>query len=388
MLALLDKKRQFQKSITMVLDFLDENFSKLDAHIFDNKDEYVIYFKYLKKLYQHFLGLYPQIQFHQNLMPDEMSVVTEYVKQFLLSVEALRLKFSYNPDHDLMIDLTESGYPNFQEIKEMTMDAARASIQLSKIKSEMQLKNEILDYFAKYKKSPEDSHNNLLLQLSERKYYDLLREHDIFGPFNFGTLQKLDGGQAHKSVRYLLHWATYDPQFNRPFIYFMIFDYHYGGKEMDKNTFLQLQDQIKKTGYRATKLQVFATVLDTNIKEVRPKLIKRIDIGPIFGKYSEDRTPFTEAIKHDCFGEDDFIFYFTVEVLKSVSEKVKGDGVFLKKMVYQEYATSHDKDAILNKASEVSRFMIAPHRVVTFLQSSDKYKHLVDALSAPPICII
>ena len=51
-----------------------------------------------------------------------------------------------------------------------------------------------------------------------------------------------------------------------------------------------------------------------------PKVLKRIEIGPIFGKYSRDKHDYTILLRKH-FSEDQYIMPYKTEVVFSTGEK-------------------------------------------------------------------
>ena len=89
-------------------DIID-NFGELDSIRFDTKDEYIAYFDFLKNSFN---GLIGSLKSRATDSPIEIGILKEFLQKYLNTIEILRLKYLFEQDDKMAIDLTDSSFPN------------------------------------------------------------------------------------------------------------------------------------------------------------------------------------------------------------------------------------------------------------------------------------
>lgn len=290
------------------------------------------------------------------------------------------MKYTYEEDHRMLLDLTESGFPNHMEFRKLNGDLETKSSQLEKLTSKATTKQEILDALFHLKREP----TPLLQKMARHEYLEMINYQSLFTQFTSGKLEILKKfNDENKTRRFLYSWGSFDSVTNRPYIYILVFDNPktVKNKWKDVKRDLEFMETIRKSTHNTAPLKVIASDIDEAYEFVYPKVLKRIDLGPYFGSFSMDEHPFTELLKNQ-FSEGDFIFTYTTEVIFSTGEKRTG-GFLSKGELRQIFKVDEsNKDCMDRMISELHQYMITTHPVVQ--QLTDKYPKEIKALSAPP----
>ena len=197
---------------------INNHFTELDRSILEGENAYSDYFNYIKNCLETLLNSFDELSTQSSL---EVKVLKLFSQKFLNNIEALRLKYAYDTTNSMLVDLTESGFPNFMEFKKLNDDIAKKDSELAKLPPKDSLKQSILDHLIRKKTDPV----KLLNQLSKSSYYIRLQWSNLFTEFTPGNLELLNQHtDEHKTRTYFYSWASYDSVTNKPFIYTMVFD--------------------------------------------------------------------------------------------------------------------------------------------------------------------
>ncbi len=188
----------------------------LDSAVLDTKEQYVFYHKMVDFTLKE---LIVAVQHHQILEDKEILLFKQYSDLLLYSIEAMRVKYMYDDEENMKVDLTDSGFPNYLEFRYLFNDLALRDDYLNKLTNVDVLKEEFLDTLLR-KKEPISKRK--LFQASSIIYYSSAKKEYIFNRFVQGKLMK-----APKSVsaEHMVSWSFYDVAHNRPFICYMYFTY-------------------------------------------------------------------------------------------------------------------------------------------------------------------
>jgi hypothetical protein len=142
---------------------------------------------------------------------------------------------------------------------------------------------------------------------------------------------------------------------------------------------------IKRCTHNTAPLKVIASDIDEAYAWVHPKVLKRIDIGPILSMY--DRTEDEEAKeigRH--IPEGHFVMHVTTEIVFSVRQEKRSTGFLSKKELREVFHVDEtNKDCMERMVSEVQKYLFTTHTVLQYL--NDEHKEMLKELSAPPfIC--
>ncbi len=336
----------------------------LDSAVLDSKKQYVFYHKMVDFALKE---LIVRVQ-RQNLCnQQEIIFFKQYSDLLLYSIEAMRLKYMYNDDENMKIDLTDSGFPNYLEFRFLYNDLQLRKEYISKLTKKEVLKEEFLDTLLRKKEPIKKSR---LFQAASIVYYSSVNQQYIFNKFVQG---KIISAPKNSHANLMTSWSFYDVSTNRPYICFIYFNYD-GKRIMDEKQ--ALYDVLKESADREMSLDTMAYNIDRKLPKIHPKHIKRIDLGPFHNVFAKDENEITHAILGGIAKKEIPLESYAISL--KIDEVFSGDtfteGSFFSKQTMQKWS-----DIIKQN------YLFAPHRVIQLL-----YNKEVDALNKlakPPIQI-
>ncbi|MGB0980593.1 MAG: hypothetical protein ACPGUH_00705 [Winogradskyella sp.] len=334
----------------------------LDSAILDSKNQYVFYHKMvafaLKELAE-------SVQQKQLLNTQEIRLFKQYSDLLLYSIEAMRIKYMYDDEENMKIDLTDSGFPNYLEFRYVFNDLELRKDYLDKLTGIEVLKDEFLDTLLRKK---ELISKRKLFQAASIVYYSSAKKEYIFNRFVQGKILELPEASENE---YLVSWSFYDVTHNRPFVCYMYFNYDGKNVNAYKN---EIYEVLKNVADRKMALDTMAYAIDKRLPKVMPKLIKRVDLGPIHNVFAKDENKVTHAILQSIASKEiplaSYAISYKIDELKSVSEFKEGG--FFNKQTFQKW------DTIFKQ-----RYIFAPHRIIQLLYN--KTPELMNNLAIPPV---
>lgn len=334
----------------------------LDSAILDSKNQYVFYHKMvafaLKELAE-------SVQQKQLLNTQEIRLFKQYSDLLLYSIEAMRIKYMYDDEENMKIDLTDSGFPNYLEFRYVFNDLELRKDYLDKLTGIEVLKDEFLDTLLRKK---ELISKRKLFQAASIVYYSSAKKEYIFNRFVQGKILELPEASENE---YLVSWSFYDVTHNRPFVCYMYFNYD-GKNVQDYKD--EIYSILKNVADRDMALDTMAYAIDKRLPKVMPKLIKRVDLGPIHNVFAKDENKVTHAILQSIANKEiplaSYAISYKIDELKSVSEFKEGG--FFNKQTFQKW------DTIFKQ-----RYIFAPHRIIQLLYN--KTPELMNKLAIPPV---
>ncbi|BAO77513.1 hypothetical protein [Winogradskyella sp. PG-2] len=334
----------------------------LDSAELDSKEQYVFYHKMIDFTLKE---LIVAVQNKQILNKQEVKLFKQYSDLLLYSIEAMRVKYMYDDEENMKVDLTDSGFPNYLEFRYLFNDLELREEYLGKLTDIDTLKDEFLDTLMRKK---EPIAKRKLFQASSIVYYTSAKKEYIFNRFVQG---KIINTPEESETEYLVSWSFYDVTHNRPFVCYMYFDYE-GRNVNDYKD--EIYTVLKNTSDREMPLDTMAYAIDKRLPKVLPKLIKRIDLGPIHNVFAKDENKVTHAILQGITQKEipleSYAISFKIDELKSSSEFKEGS--FFSKQTFQRW------DAMYRQ-----RYVFAPHRIIQLLYN--KTPEIMNKLAQAPI---
>ena len=358
------------------IDIID-NFSDLDRVRFEDHQEYITYFDFLKKAFN---KLIDSLKARSTDNPIEIAILKEFLQKYLNTIELLSMKYLSNVDEKMAIDLSDSSFPNYLEVRKLAADKEKADQFLNGLPTKEALKQEIIDHIFTKKSKPQ----HLLKKIGKVAYYSDLKQPNYMLPFTEGSIFEIGKGD-NGSKRYIYSWSSYDSMTNRPFIYLLVFEFTNETIDILKEGQKAFKELIKRSNHDSSPLSVIAKDIDEAYESIKPKVLKRIDIGPIYCRYSKEGHEISKAIQ-ERFSDDDFAFFYTTEIVHSVGEKeVREGGMFSKKSYLRQvfFIDETNIDSLERHVSEVNKYLIATHPVVQHLNG--EMKQYIEKLTIPPI---
>ncbi|WP_178988001.1 hypothetical protein [Winogradskyella schleiferi] len=336
----------------------------LDSAILDSKEQYVFYHKMIDFSLKE---LIVAVQQKQILNAQEVLLFKQYCDLLLYSIEAMRVKYMYDDEENMKVDLTDSSFPNYLEFRYLFNDLALREDYLGKLTDVNTLKDEFLDTLMR-KKEPITKRK--LFQAASIVYYTSAKKEYIFNRFVQGKIIEAPEGSP---AEHLVSWSFYDVSHNRPFICYMYFNYD--GKDPQKERD-EIYSALKTVADREMSLDTMAYGIDKRLPDVLPKLIKRVDLGPIHNVFAKDENKVTHAILQGIANKEipleSYAISFKIDELKSGNEFKEGG--FFSKRTFQKW------DAMYRE-----RFVFAPHRIIQLLYN--KTPEVMNKLAQGPIQI-
>ena len=334
----------------------------LDSAHLDSKEQYVFYHKAIDFALKELI-----VTVQQKALCNKQEVVffKQYCDLLLYSIEAMRVKYMYDEEDNMKIDLTDSGFPNYLEFRYLFNDLELRNQYLEKLTPIPELQEEFLDTLMRKK---EPVKKNRLFQAASISYYQSVNKQYIFNRFVQGKIIK---APESETADFMTSWSFYDVAYNRPFICFMYFNYD--GKEIEDYK-EEIYATLKQTSDRKMNLDTMAYAIDRKLTNVSPKHIKRIDLGPLHSVFAKDENPIThamlESISKKEISLESYAISLKIDEIFSGSEFKEGS--FFNKQTFQKWS-----DIIKQQ------YVLAPHRVIQMLYN--KTPEIMNKLAKPPI---
>ncbi|MEM9680462.1 MAG: hypothetical protein AAF901_09070 [Bacteroidota bacterium] len=334
----------------------------LDSAELDSKEQYEFYHKMVDFTIKE---LIVKLQYEKICSNQEIVFFKQYCDLLLYSIEAMRIKYMYDDEDNMKIDLTDSGFPNYLEFRYLFNDLALREEYLNKLTDIEALQKEFLDTLMRQKQPIK---RRKLFQAASIVYYTSVKQQFIFNRFVQGKIIDAPEGV---SAKYMTSWSFYDVSHNRPFVCFMYFDYDGKDPLRDREV---IYNALKQTADRDMNLDSMAYAIDRKLVDVFPRHIKRIDLGPLHNVFAKDENDLTHAILESIAKKEVPLesYAFTLRVDEVFSGSEFKEGRFFNKQIFQKWS-----DVLKQK------YVLAPHRIIQMLYN--KAPENINKLAKPPI---
>ncbi|TMM58803.1 hypothetical protein FEE95_05070 [Maribacter algarum] len=333
----------------------------LDSAVLETKEQYKVYFK----IVAHALNELVNSIEKENICTDaETTFVKQYCELLTYSLEAFRIKYLFDDDEKMRVDLTESGFPNYLEFRYLYNDLELKQEHVSKLPDVSKVKAEFLETLLKDKQPIND---RKLHQAASVIYYSSVEKQFIYKRFVQGKILPVMGLDAE----HMVSWSFYDVTANRPFICFMYFDLH---KEKVEDVKGEIYAALENTADRNMDIDMMAYAIDKKLPYVFPKRIKKIDLGPLHSVFAKDELEVTHVILKAIIEKtfDLSAYAISVHIDEAVSTSEFKEGNFFNKQVLQVWEKSKAKN-----------YLFCPHRVMQAMY--DNIPETINALTGNPI---
>lgn len=343
---------------------LNQIVTPLDSAVLDSKEQYGFYHQMVDFVLKELL-----VNLQQNALCTQQELIffKQYSDLLLYSIEAMRVKYMYDDEDNMKVDLTESGFPNYLEFRYLFNDLSLREGYVNKLKDISVLQEEFLDQLLRKKEPiPRDK----LFQAASIVYYTSVDQHYIYNRFVQGKIIDAPSGSQAK---YMTSWSFYDVALNRPFMCYMYFDYE--GKNMTEEK-EKIYEVLKTVADRDMAMDTMAYAIDRKLVDIHPKHIKRIDLGPAHNIFAKDENEVTHAIiKSIALKEiplESYAISMRIDEVFSGSEF--SEGSYFSKQMMQNWSRTIEQ-----------KYIFAPHRVIQLLYN--KTPEIMNGLAKPPIQI-
>ncbi|RMA57158.1 hypothetical protein [Ulvibacter antarcticus] len=334
----------------------------LDSAVLETKEQYKVYFKIVNHA---FSELVAKISQHDICTEMEATFLEQYCELFIYSLEAFRVKYLFDDEEKMKVDLTESGYPNYLEFRYLLNDLELKNEHISKLPKVKELKIEFLETLIKDK---EPISERKLHQAASIVYYNSVEQRFIFKRFVQG---KIIANPTSSEAEFLVSWSFYDVTYNRPFICFMYFDLH---KTTLSEYTHEIYNLLESVADRDMDLDMMAYAVDKKLPKVLPKRFKKIDFGPFHNVFAKDELEITHVILKAIIDKNLDLSAFALS-LKIDSISSKGD--------FSEGNIFNKQQLQIWEAAKPEKYLFTTHRVMQTLY--DQIPETVNALTQQPI---
>ncbi|MCH9661660.1 MAG: hypothetical protein K0U54_12210 [Bacteroidetes bacterium] len=334
----------------------------LDSAVLENKEQYSAYFKIVQHAFRELIN---GMTTHELCNPLEISFFKQYGELLLYSLEAFRVKYLYDDEEKMKVDLTESGFPNYLEFRYLINDLALKQEHMDRLPDPSKLKTEFLESLLKYK---EPISKRKLEQAASIVYYTSVEKNYIFRRFIQGKIVKIEN---NPEAPYLISWAFYDVTHNRPFICFMYFDLH--KTDIEEYT-EKIYEVLEKTADRNVNLDMMAYAIDKKLPKILPKKLRKLDVGPLHNVFAKDELEMTHIILEGIINKNLKLSAHAIKLKidEIVSTGNFTEGNFFSKQEFQVW-----------EAKKQERYVFTTHRVIQLLY--DKIPESINTLTKEPI---
>jgi len=305
----------------------------------------------------------------------ELNIIRGYLQALLGSFQALSDKYLMSGrvksllPKVLNIDITDSGFPVFQELASMASDAQQIDQRLGALPPVGELKKEMVRHILNTLTPP----LKLQFALSQRLYYQKLAEGNLFWPHNDPQVVDL-GTPSGKRRTHLVHWASYDSQVNIPTIYLMLLE-DSGATPLpqDEGRWPEVQSHLMAQAVLALKMVTIAQGFDRDFDDLHPKILRRIQVGPMYSDHFTHQTGPLAGILADAHGGpgNDWALAWTIETLLSDRVETEKKG-FFGSVEREIFRLDHFGAAARDSgATDVRRAIILPQRPYQVLTERD-----------------
>ncbi len=351
---------------------LDELRGVSDCCRLTSSEDYAKYFAHLNRVFAFLRTWYQKLATGGDV---EAKIVAGYLDRLLYTVGVLRWKHLFNQSDHLVLDLNDSGLPHYLGVAELESDFDLKEERLVDLPSRRVYEEMALEELLVRGRDPVE----LLPQMAKRQFLESLHENSMLLPFSPGEIAVV--GEARGKLGCLISWACYDRTLNVPFVYIMAFDYHGTHLEL-KNDYGEIFEVVRKYGNRGTtSLAVLGTSIDDEHPHVFPKIIKRVQIGPIICPRfcsGDNQSPIGKWLSE--FGKvDDFVLKLDAEMIYSKGESKEPwswlDLINGRKLVKQIFAISPSMEISTGRySSQVQSVIILPHHLLQQIGHHDEFR--------------
>jgi hypothetical protein len=268
--------------------------------------------------------------------------------------DALALKHFYAaPGATLELDATDSGFFHWSELLELAADLDGRAAALAALPTPDELKRRILDAVVRHSYVPREQQAALL----RRAYLEALDPETLFRPFLPGALEKVGAPDA---PGWFWSFATYDRALNRPFVHSLYFEWEGDPLEAAGEAFAELRSAAERIAAGRLSLLAFGNRLDAELPPLRPRILKRLVLGPYWSPaFTRNDDPFG-ALLQSVEERLPFALRFETEILISERETRVGAGWLSRGELRQVFWIPESLALATRGVSQVEKHVVLP----------------------------
>lgn len=333
----------------------------LDSAILETKDQYKVYFKIVNHAFKNLQEAMAKKGICSEI---EVTFIKQYCELLTYSLEAFRLKYLFDDEEKMRIDLTESGFPNYLEFRYLINDLNLRHEHLNKLPEIDTLKKEFLETLLKDR---EHISERKLQQAASIIYYTSVDQHFIFRRFIQGKIvtnvNKTEG-------EYMVSWSFYDITLNRAFICFLNFDLY---KETLEEYTSKIYEVLETVADRNMSLDMMAYAIDKKLPKLLPKKLRVLDFGPLHSIFAKDELDITHVLLQGIVDKTVDISAYAMAI--SIDE-INSSGNFNEGNIFNR------QELQLWESKKRQKYLFTSHRVMQLLY--DKIPETLHSLTLDP----
>ncbi len=341
---------------------INQIITPLDSAVLETKEQYTIYFKMVKHAFRSLVDVIAKNDICNSL---EISFVEQYGELLSYSLEAFRIKYLFDEEEKMKIDLTESGFPSYMEFRYLINDLALKNEHITKLPEIDALKAQFLESLMRDKTALSQ---RSLAQAASVIYYNSVNEQLIYKRFVQGKILKIEND---KIAPFMVSWSFYDTTFNRPFICFLYFNLKKGTVNEHKQ---DLYDTLRTAANRDMPPDIMAYAIDKKMDVLLPQRLRILDLGPLHNVFAKDELVITHAILGAIIKKNLDLGAYAISVRM---EECHSTGTISEGSIF-----SKQKLQVWEK-KKTQRYVLAPHRVQQVLY--DTLPEHLNTLTKAPI---
>jgi hypothetical protein len=294
----------------------------------------------------------------------ERRAAADFVGRLRRALDCLALRHHFpRPGGGLHIDASDSGFVHWSALLELAADLERRDEALRELPGADALKRAMVDQVVKHGVHPHE----LQVSLMQRSYLERLAPECVLRPFLPGALEKVGG--ADDPGGWLWSFSTYDRALNRPFLHLVYFEWDGSALAEDADGLAELRDAAERASLGRSTLLALCTRLDELVPRLRPRIVKRIVLGPFWSAAFTGRDgPLGELLAAEPEAGA-FALRVESEILISEREARVGAGWLSKGRLRQVFWLPPAVDLATRGVSQLERSVILPHRLAQRVES-------------------
>lgn len=307
----------------------------------------------------------------------ERHAVEHAVGRLHRTFEILALRHFYpRPGRELKIDTTDSGFVHFSTLLELAADLEQREGELATLPGPEELKRRMLDQIVEYSLHPREQQ----LAMMRRLYLEALQPEAVFRTFLPGPLERV--GRSDDEPSYFWSFASYDRALNRPFVYLIYFALEREKQALsaDSEAFAEIQAAAESSAAGRINLLGFSHRLDELLPSVRPRIVKRLVLGPYWAPgFTRTEGAFGELLA-SAPERLPFALRWESETLISERETRVDAGWLSKGRLRQVFWVPKTLDLSARGVSQLERFVLLPHWLAQRVRAAgllEDHHHLV-----------
>lgn len=334
----------------------------LDSAILETKDQYKVYFKIVNHAFKNIQEAVAK----NNICSDiEVTFIKQYCELLTYSLEAFRIKYLFDDEEKMRIDLTESGFPNYLEFRYLINDLSLKKEHLGKLPEIETVKKEFLETLLKDR---EPISERKLQQAASIIYYTSVEKNYIFRRFIQGkiviNINKTEG-------EYTVSWSFYDITHNRAFICFLNFDLY----KVTLNEYTQtIYEVLETVADRHMSLDMMAYAIDKKLPKLLPKKLRVMDFGPLYSVFAKDELEITHVLLKGIVAKT---LDISAHAISLSIDEINSSGNFNEGNIFNR------QELQIWESKKPQKYLFTSHRVMQLLY--DKIPETLRSLTLAPI---